>query len=82
MALSSELLKPAQVAALLGVKIGTLAVWRCKGIGPEFIRIHRSVYYYARSIATWLKAQPVGAGEATPPKEVNHADNYGEILRV
>jgi len=69
MALTSELLKPAQVAALLNVKVGTLAVWRCKGISPPFIRIHRSVYYPARELALWIKAAHGGSGEAVAPKE-------------
>lgn len=33
------LMKPAEVAAELGVKVGTLAKWRTQGVGPRFLKL-------------------------------------------
>nr|WP_315256555.1 helix-turn-helix domain-containing protein [uncultured Duganella sp.] len=42
----SELLTPAQMAQLLGVSTGTLAVWRCTKRYPlPYIKVGRSVRY-------------------------------------
>ena len=35
----TALLKPAQMAKALNIAESTLANWRCKGIGPEFIKM-------------------------------------------
>lgn len=41
-----ELLTPAQMARLLGVSVGTLAVWRCTKRYPlPYIKVGRSVRY-------------------------------------
>jgi hypothetical protein len=82
MALTSELLKPSATAALLGVKVGTLAVWRCKGISPPFTRIHRSIYYPARELALWIKSQPGGGGEATAAWRGLRGSQGGRILKI
>ena len=60
MAIDSELLGPQIAATILHVKVGALAHWRYKGIGPEFVRLNRSIYYPARSLAAFLRALPVG----------------------
>lgn len=42
----TDLLTPAQMAQLLGVSVGTLAVWRCtKRYALSYIKIGRSVRY-------------------------------------
>lgn len=41
-----ELLTPAQMAQVLGVSVGTLAVWRCTKRYPlPYIKVGRSVRY-------------------------------------
>ncbi|MFJ4879354.1 helix-turn-helix transcriptional regulator [Streptomyces sp. NPDC088745] len=37
--MKSDLLKPAEVASLLRVSVGTLANWRAKGVGPQFLKL-------------------------------------------
>ena len=39
-----------EIASMLALKPGTLAVWRCKGIGPRFKKVGRSVRYHMRDI--------------------------------
>jgi hypothetical protein len=63
---NSELFKPQTAAEIIGVQVGTLAAWRYRGIGPEFVRLNRSVYYPARSLAAFLKALPRGGVPAKP----------------
>ncbi len=41
-----ELLTPAQMAQLLGVSVGTLAVWRCTKRYPlPYVKVGRAVRY-------------------------------------
>ena len=41
-------------APLLGVKPGTLEVWRCKGLGPRFVKSGSRVVYRLRDINEFL----------------------------
>ena len=44
-------------APLLGVKPGTLEVWRYKGIGPQFVKCGSRVIYRLRDINEYLDRQ-------------------------
>ncbi len=49
------LLRPAQVAEILGQQPATLATWRRKGGGPPFIRLSAIVVRYpADELDRWL----------------------------
>ena len=37
-----RLLTPEEVASFLGVKINTLARWRCNGTGPAYLKISKN----------------------------------------
>jgi predicted DNA-binding transcriptional regulator AlpA len=66
MALSTELLSRNEVAALLGVKVNTLAHWAHKGTGPTFIKLSRGkVAYPSSKLAQFLSTLPTGGGAAT-----------------
>ena len=41
-------------APLLGVKPGTLEVWRCKGIGPRFVKCGARVVYRLHDLQEFL----------------------------
>ncbi len=43
-----------ELAALLNVKVQTLAAWACRGRGPVFIKRRRRVLYRAGDVAAWL----------------------------
>jgi hypothetical protein len=47
----------AAAASLLGVKPGTLEVWRCKGIGPRFVKIGARVVYRLRDLNEYLDSR-------------------------
>jgi hypothetical protein len=62
-----ELLDEKQAAIRLGVKEGTLQVWRCKKrYDLPFIRIGRTIRYDAAEIEKFLKRNTVdGGGNST-----------------
>lgn len=50
------LLTQEQVAAKLGLKPNTLAVWRTHKKGPKYIRVGRNIRYSQADLDAWLKA--------------------------
>lgn len=52
-----HMLTPEEVADKLGIKTKTLAMWRCYGGGPRFVKFGRSqqarVKYYAADVEAW-----------------------------
>jgi transcriptional regulator with XRE-family HTH domain len=43
-----------ELAALLGLRVQTLAAWACRDRGPMFIKRGRRVRYRAIDVAAWL----------------------------
>lgn len=59
------LLTPAEVAARLRVDILTLANWRARRQGPQFLKVGRRAVRYRRAdVDAFLAAGTRGAGEA------------------
>lgn len=48
-----DFIDTAEAAAILGVRKGTLEVWRHQGKGPEFCKFGRSVRYYKPSLHSY-----------------------------
>jgi excisionase family DNA binding protein len=54
--MNNNLLTPAQAAEILGVTIGTLAVWRCTARYPlPFVKIGRRVKYRLADINNFIE---------------------------
>jgi hypothetical protein len=54
--MNNNLLTPSQAADLLGVTIGTLAVWRCTSRYPlPFVKIGRRVKYRINDINNFIE---------------------------
>lgn len=51
------LASPVEVADMLGIPEHTLAQWRSKGTGPEYIKVGRHVRYRWTAVNEWLDAQ-------------------------
>ncbi len=56
---SDPILSTLEAAEFLGVAVQTLAVWRCRGGGPAFIRLSSTgrggrVGYRASDLESWL----------------------------
>ena len=56
------LLKPHEVAEMLGVAVKTLAQWRVKGCGPPFRKLGSLVRYDRREEDEWHSAQQSTTG--------------------
>ncbi|MGB9428962.1 MAG: helix-turn-helix domain-containing protein [Gammaproteobacteria bacterium] len=54
-----ELLDSQAVAKRLGVKIGTLEVWRCRGTGPTYVRVGRLPRYRVSDVEHYLQVRTV-----------------------
>lgn len=50
------LLDPAAVSALLNVAVQTLASWRVKGCGPQFISMGRKILYDPAAVDAFIEA--------------------------
>lgn len=51
---SDDLMKPEEVAAMLGVPVGTLYQWRYRSEGPPSMKVGRHVRYRRRAVEAWL----------------------------
>lgn len=47
----------AEVAQMLKVKVGTLAHWRCKGIGPPWRKVGARVLYNHQDLVKYLESK-------------------------
>lgn len=60
-----DLLKEAELAALLDVPPQRLAEWRYKRTGPAFVKIGRQVRYRTEDVDAWLAARTVATTDAS-----------------
>ena len=51
------LLDERAVARLLHCQIKTLQAWRCRGGGPEFVRIGRLIRYNPKTVEDWVESR-------------------------
>ncbi len=57
------LLRPPEVARLLGVQTSTLDAWRLKGRGPAFVRVsRRCVRYRPLDLRRWAESRLANQG--------------------
>ncbi|MGH8606662.1 MAG: helix-turn-helix domain-containing protein [Gammaproteobacteria bacterium] len=56
-------------ARYLGVTLKTLAMWRCAGTGPAFVKRGR-IFYYRSDLDTWLRG---GRAQSTAQARQNNA---------
>jgi len=46
------------MAEFLGIKPNTAEIWRCRGIGPKFVRLGRgAIRYRISDLEAYIKAQ-------------------------
>lgn len=50
-----DICKPWQVAAAIGISLGTLASWRHTGDGPKYLKCNRLVRYRREDVLSFLK---------------------------
>ena len=55
-----QLLRPSEVAELMGVGIQTLASWRCnKRYGLNYVKLGRCIRYRGEDVETFIKNRTV-----------------------
>lgn len=68
-ALSSRMLRPEEVADILGVAVATLAQWRVRRYGPGFVRLGKGqrapVRYPQSEVVEYVKGRQVYETEKT-----------------
>lgn len=60
-----DLLNEVEAADLLRLSVRTLQAWRCKGIGPRFVRIGRIIRYRRGDLTDWIATSTVCPTSAT-----------------
>lgn len=48
------ILTPVEVNQLYGISVATLATWRSRGLGPDYIKAEGNVFYKNNQIEKWL----------------------------
>ena len=59
-----SLLTPDQAAQTLNLPVTRLTRWRCKGVGPEYIKIEGRVLYSMDALIAFLDGSRVRPGSA------------------
>lgn len=49
-----RLLRPEEVAEILGVPVGTLYQWRHRGFGPAALKVGRHLRWRHEDVTAWL----------------------------
>ena len=49
-----------ETSYFLGVPVGTLYYWRCRGEGPDACKLGRHLRYRAEDVRAWLGRRQVG----------------------
>lgn len=49
------LMDPRAAASYLGVSVATLADWRCRGVGPKWLKVGRLARYRMSDLQLWLE---------------------------
>lgn len=66
--MQAQFLDTIQAAEYLGLQKTTLEAWRCRGGGPRFVKLGRSVRYRQSDLDAWIESRirdnTVETGEA------------------
>ncbi|ACS80797.1 MULTISPECIES: helix-turn-helix transcriptional regulator [Maridesulfovibrio] len=65
----SKLINTVEAALFLGLRPGTLEVWRCHGKGPRYSKIGRRVMYEVSDLRMFVESAKV--------ETTDSYDNYG-----
>jgi predicted DNA-binding transcriptional regulator AlpA len=68
--LPGALLHPKAAANFLDLSEWTLAQWRCKGVGPRFVKLGNRVRYSPAALAEWVEAHTAASTSEHDMKKV------------
>ena len=61
--MAEKLLNTNELAAMLGVTVNTLQIWRHQGKGPQYIKLsRRAVRYKERDVLAWMDNAMIETG--------------------
>lgn len=63
----TSFLTPKTFADLFGIKVGTIAAWEQRGIGPKRIKINNLVRFNPADVIEWLEEQQAKRSKRTAP---------------
>ncbi len=66
--ITESLIRPTDLAELIGVPVATLANWRCAGKGPPFLKVGRHVRYRPRDVEMWIASRVTTPETVTAPR--------------
>ena len=58
-----ELTTEVEAADFLKISIRTLQAWRCRGVGPAYVRAGRAIRYRRRDLIAWIEANTIGPAQ-------------------
>lgn len=73
---SNALLTEVAAARILKLSIRTLQAWRCRGIGPDFIRVGRAIRYRHSDLIDWLNHNTVSPARTVVSSPKSHVPNH------
>lgn len=65
---SDALLTEVAAARLLRLSIRTLQAWRCRGMGPAFVRVGRAIRYRHADLIAWINSNIVSPSAQSQTK--------------
>lgn len=82
-ALGSEYMNTERAADLLGLSKVTLEQWRCRGEGPPFRRLGRSIRYARADLVAWCDGHDTGAHQVIDPMRAakHHRASREQVAR-
>lgn len=66
--MSKLLINPAEAANFLGVKTGTLAIWRCYKKGPRYRKIQGKVWYTLADLEEFINSSVMETLDSRSPQ--------------
>lgn len=54
----------------LGLALQTVAMWRCRGVGPRWVRLGRRIAYDPSDVDAWVERQKVSSTSANVSQDV------------
>lgn len=62
-----DLLNEVEASDILRVSTRTLQAWRCRGTGPSFVKVGRSIRYRRSDLTMWTQGNTVHPGRIATP---------------
>lgn len=72
----NALLTEVAAARILKLSVRTLQAWRCRCMGPAFIRVGRAIRYRHSDLIDWLNHNTISPGSAVASSSKSEIPNH------